>query len=67
MIKKQTLTLNKYLKWFWRIILGGITFIILMFFIASFGGFGALPSFEDLENPQSNLATEVISADGVTI
>ena len=34
---------------------------------ASFGGFGALPSFEDLENPQSNLATEVISADGVTI
>ena len=67
MIKKQTLTLNKYLKWFWGIILGGITFIILMFFIASFGGFGALPSFEDLENPQSNLATEVISADGVTI
>jgi penicillin-binding protein 1A len=29
--------------------------------------FGALPTFEELENPQKNLATEVISADGVTL
>jgi len=67
MAKKELTNYNKYLKWFWGIVLGGIMFIILMFFIASLGGFGALPSFEDLENPQSNLATEVISADGVTI
>jgi penicillin-binding protein 1A len=26
-----------------------------------------MPSFEDLENPDSNLATEVISSDGVVI
>jgi penicillin-binding protein 1A len=26
-----------------------------------------MPSFEDLENPDSNLATEIISTDGVTI
>jgi penicillin-binding protein 1A len=26
-----------------------------------------MPSFEDLENPESNLATEVISSDGITI
>lgn len=29
--------------------------------------FDALPSFEELENPQTNLATEVISIDGKTI
>jgi penicillin-binding protein 1A len=29
--------------------------------------FGSMPSFEDLENPDSNLATEIISSDGVTI
>jgi penicillin-binding protein 1A len=26
-----------------------------------------MPSFEDLENPDSNLATEIISSDGVTL
>jgi penicillin-binding protein 1A len=31
------------------------------------GTFGSMPSFEDLENPDSNLATEIISADGVVL
>jgi penicillin-binding protein 1A len=31
------------------------------------GLLGSMPSFEDLENPDSNLATEVISSDGVVI
>lgn len=29
--------------------------------------FGPMPSFEELENPQSNLATEIISSDGVLL
>ena len=33
----------------------------------SWGFFGSMPSFEDLENPESNLATDVISSDGITI
>jgi penicillin-binding protein 1A len=39
----------------------------LFFLLASWGLLGSMPSFEDLENPDSNLATEVISSDGVTI
>jgi len=35
--------------------------------LASWGVFGTMPSFEDLENPEANLATEIISSDGVTI
>lgn len=35
--------------------------------LTSWGVFGALPTFEELENPQKNLATEVISSDGVTL
>jgi len=58
---------NHY-KWqFWKIFgytLGGLA---LFFILASWGVFGSMPSFEDLENPDSNLATEVISTDGVTI
>lgn len=58
---------KKYLLWFWGVIFLGLTILVLLFFTASSGGFGALPTFEELENPQTNLATEVISADGVTI
>jgi penicillin-binding protein 1A len=41
--------------------------VILFFLFASWGLFGSMPSFEDLENPESNLATEIISSDGETI
>lgn len=64
---KKTINLKKYLIWFWGIILGALLTIIILFFVASKGGLGALPTFEELENPENNLATEVISSDGVTI
>ena len=35
--------------------------------MAALGVFGKLPSFEELENPENNLATEVISIDGETL
>jgi len=66
MTTKKT-SYKKYLLWFWGILLLGLTILILLFFTAARGGFGALPTFEELENPQTNLATEVISADGLTI
>ncbi len=64
---KNIANFKKYIKWFWIIILGGIISIIFIFLLASWGAFGALPTFEDLENPQSNLATEIISSDGKTL
>lgn len=51
----------------WSLFLFGILSIVMIFLLASNGFFGEMPSFEELENPESNLATEVISADGVTI
>src|SRR5574344_325752 len=38
--------------------------IALFFTMLSLGWLGFMPSFEELENPQSNQATEVIAADG---
>ena len=67
MTKKKTTNFSKYKKWFWGIVLGGFGFIILLFLFASWGWLGALPTFEELENPETNLATEVISIDGKTI
>lgn len=52
---------------FWKLFFYGLGVMALFFTLASWGFFGSMPSFEDLENPESNLATEVISSDGVTI
>ncbi|WP_369048114.1 penicillin-binding protein 1A [Tenacibaculum sp. UWU-22] len=60
----NTTSFRKYTKWFWKIVIGGFLFVFLLFLLASWGVFGALPTFEELENPKSNLATEVISSDG---
>ncbi|BDB52143.1 penicillin-binding protein 1A [Flavobacterium ammonificans] len=56
-----------YSKLFWKYFFYGLGGIALFFLFASWGLFGSMPSFEDLENPDSNLATEIISADGVVI
>lgn len=65
--KKTTQNFKKYTKWIWRIFLGGFAFIFLLFLFASLGVFGKLPTFEQLENPKNDLATQLISEDGKTI
>ena len=67
MAKKKEINFKKYIIRFWIIVLGGFTSILLVFLFASWGIFGELPTFEELENPEKNLATEVISSDGVTL
>lgn len=67
MAKKKEKNLKKYIKRFWTLFLVGFTTILLIFLFASWGVFGELPTFEELENPEKNLATEVISSDGVTL
>ena len=67
MAKKKETNFKKYIKRFWIIVLGGFASISLVFLLASWGIFGELPTFEELENPEKNLATEVISSDGVTL
>jgi len=54
---------KKYIIWFWKLALYGTGFIILLFILAGIGAFGKMPSFERLENPDNNLATEIIGSD----
>ncbi|MGO4819976.1 MULTISPECIES: penicillin-binding protein 1A [unclassified Flavobacterium] len=65
--KNNTGDFKYYTKTFWKFFLYGLSAIVLFFLFASWGIFGSMPSFEDLENPDSNLATEIISSDGVVI
>lgn len=66
-VNLQQVAFKKYTQWLWRLFFGSITALILIFLLAGFGAFGKLPTFEELENPKSLLATEVISSDGKTI
>jgi penicillin-binding protein 1A len=59
--------INYYKKKFWRVFAYTLLGVLAFFLFASWGLFGSMPSFEDLENPDSNLATEIISSDGVVI
>jgi penicillin-binding protein 1A len=59
--------IRKYLRIFWITILGGILSIVLLFWLISSGKLGYIPTFEELENPSSNLASEIYTEDGVLI
>ncbi|MEN9487968.1 MAG: hypothetical protein RL494_233 [Bacteroidota bacterium] len=58
---------SQYVKKFWKYFFIAFGGLLLFFLFASWGIFGSMPSFSELENPESNLATEIISADGVTL
>jgi len=65
--KKKLLNFKKLVIVFWGILLAPIAFIIIFISLVANGYFGELPSFEELENPNSSLASEVYSADMVIL
>jgi len=58
---------NTILKIFWLLIIVPMVALVAIVAATASGMFGELPSFEDLENPNSALASEVFSADGVLL
>ncbi|OZV70763.1 penicillin-binding protein 1A [Winogradskyella aurantia] len=73
MAKKKTPTktstddFSKYIRWFWMIFAGGVLAIVILFLFASWGFLGEMPDHTRLENPETNLATEIISSDSKTL
>jgi penicillin-binding protein 1A len=64
---KSSNELEGHRKTFWKVFVGCIGLVLLIFILASWGIFGSLPDETSLENPEKNLATEIISSDGKTI
>ncbi len=58
---------QKVTLWFWTIVLVPTVTVLTLLMLTNAGTFGKLPSFEELENPKSNLATEIYSEDGVLL
>ncbi|WP_405574788.1 penicillin-binding protein 1A [Winogradskyella sp. Asnod2-B02-A] len=65
--KTETLDYSKYVRWFWILFLCGILANVLIFLFASWGFLGDMPDYTRLENPETNLASEIISSDDKTI
>ena len=55
-------TKKTIIKWWWVLVVS--PFVLLFLVLLFVGLFGKIPSFEELENPKSNLATQLISEDG---
>jgi penicillin-binding protein 1A len=51
----------------WLIITSPFFGLFLLVNLTAIGVFGDLPTFEQLENPNNNLATEIISEDGIIL
>lgn len=65
---------NGHIKWhqhylarFWMLYLLLLIFVFLFFIGIANNLFGPMPSFEELENPKTNLATEIYSSDNKLI
>lgn len=55
---------RRFTKWFWTILCIPVGIFLVLLVLTASGAFGRLPSFEELENPKSNLATEIYADDG---
>jgi len=64
---KDISVFKRYLRLFWYVYAAGVLGVVVMFFMIAQGWLGFMPSFEDLENPESLLASQVVSSDGVVM
>lgn len=65
--KKQKTNFRKYILWFWLLMFIPILIGTGVIFAAKWGWMGSMPNVEQLQNPKSLLATEIISYDGEVI
>ena len=65
--KRKTELSPKTIKWIWIAALAPFALLLVLLLLTAAGLFGRMPSFEELENPRSNLSTEIYSEDGKVI
>tara|TARA_B100000767_G_scaffold269511_1_gene291475 strand:- start:5878 stop:8220 length:2343 start_codon:yes stop_codon:yes gene_type:complete len=68
--KSKKKGINPYknlLRLFWISFVTGILSVVVLFSSAALGFLGEMPDLQQLENPKTNLATQIISSDGVVL
>ncbi len=62
-MKENKKTYRREIKVFWYVFFFGLFSLVGVFVAAGFGLFGKMPEFRQLENPKTNLATQIFSSD----
>ena len=62
--KKQKGPYNKYTSMLWGLFVLSIIGVMTLFCGAALGFYGPMPDLQQLENPKTNLASQIISSDG---
>lgn len=60
---KKNYDINRVIRFLWKGFGISMGLLLIIFLLTSFGWLGYMPSLEELENPKSNLASEIYSAD----
>ena len=58
---------RKYTRILWAVYVASLALVALLFIGISAGWLGFMPGFEELENPDTNLASEIYSDDGALL
>ena len=74
MAKKKTTTIKRAkkgykrpIRFLWGFFILGILIVFLLFGGAALGLYGPMPDLQQLENPKTNLASQIISSDGAIL
>ena len=62
-MRENKKTYRREIKLFWYVFFFGLLSFVGVFVAAGFGLFGKMPEFRQLENPKTNLATQIFSSD----
>ena len=65
--KKGINSYKNLLRFFWISFFTGILSVVVLFSSAALGFLGEMPDLQQLENPKTNLATQIISNDGIVL
>jgi len=58
---------HKCIRWIWGLFISILVGIVLLFGGAALGIYGPMPDLQQLENPRTNLATQILSSDGIIL
>ena len=65
--KQKPNDFRKFVKWFWLALFAAPIFFALILFITWLGAFGPIPSIDEIADPKTKLASQIISYDGELI
>jgi len=66
-MSKINFTSKFYIRLFWILVSIPVLTLVILFTLISLEKLGKMPTFEELENPENDLASEVYSDDGVLL